>query len=193
MSLAIQGVGGYDTLYQNTLYPAYNASPVSPVTGADRVMRSDGSPDGKPVRTDQTDGTEAATPGKKVEKGECQTCKNRKYVDGSNENDVSFKTPGHIDPGNAASTVMAHEKEHVANAVAEGSKPNKQLVSATVTLHTSVCPECGRVYVSGGTTHTTMRTTKESSNSKDSSNPYIKLQRDMNRNLLAGMNFDMSA
>lgn len=182
MSLAIHGVGAYDTFY-----PVYNANPVSPVTGADRIMRGGGDP----VRTDKTDGTEAATSGRKVEKGECQTCKNRKYVDGSNENDVSFKTPGHIDPGNAASTVMAHEKQHVANAVAEGSKPNKQLVSATVTLHTSVCPECGRVYVSGGTTHTTMRTTK-ASNPK-ALNPYAKLQRDMNRNLLAGMNFDMSA
>lgn len=187
MSLAISGVGGYDTLY-----PVYNTNPVYPVTGADRIMRGDTDPvkldaSGKPVRTDQTTGTEDAKSGRKVEKGECQTCKNRKYVDGSNENDVSFKTPGHIDPGNAASTVMAHEKQHVANAIAEGSKPNKQLVSATVTLHTSVCPECGRVYVSGGTTHTTMRTTKESTN------PYAKLQRDMNRNFLAGMNFDMSA
>ena len=30
-------------------------------------------------------------------KGECQTCKNRKYQDGSNEN-VSFKSASHISP-----------------------------------------------------------------------------------------------
>lgn len=175
MSLSISGIGGYDTFY-----PVYNASPVSPVMGTDRVMRGAEGVGG-------TEGTDASNPGKKVQKGECQTCKNRKYVDGSNEGDVSFKTPGHIAPETSASTVMSHEMEHVSNAIAEGSKPNKQLVSATVTLHTSVCPECGRVYVSGGTTHTTIRTTKKTEN------PYVKLQRDMNRNLLAGMNFDMSA
>lgn len=178
MSLSIHGIsgaGGYDTFY-----PVYNASPVSPVTGTNPVTRGAGAVSG-------TEETDASSPGKKVGKGECQTCKNRKYVDGSNEGDVSFKTPGHIAPEASASTVMAHEREHVSNAVAEGNKPNKQLVSATVTLHTSVCPECGRVYVSGGTTHTTMRSTKEISN------PYEKLQRDMNRNFLAGMNFDMTA
>ena len=30
---------------------------------------------------------------------ECQTCKNRKYVDGSNEANVSFKNAAHISPG----------------------------------------------------------------------------------------------
>lgn len=163
-------IGGYDTFF-----PVYNTNPVSPVSPADAVTRG-------------TNGTSAAQSGKKVEKGECQTCKNRKYVDGSNESDVSFKTPGHIDPGSSAATVMSHEREHVANAVAEGNKANKELVSATITLHTSVCPECGRVYVSGGTTHTRIKTTGESS-----SNPYERLQQNMNRYLLSGMNFDMSA
>lgn len=86
----------------------------------------------------------------KVKKGECQTCAKRKYVDGSNEFNVSFKAPGHISPEDSAAKVMAHEQQHVANAIAEGSKPNKELISATVSLHTSVCPECGRTYVSGG-------------------------------------------
>lgn len=162
-------IGGY-----NTFFPVYNTNPVSPVSPADAVTRG-------------SDGTSAVQSGKKVEKGECQTCKNRKYVDGSNENDVSFKAPGHIDPGSSAATVMSHEREHVANAVAEGNKPNKELLSATVTLHTSVCPECGRVYVSGGTTHTQIRTTNQSSN------PYDRLQQNMNRHLLSGMNFDISA
>lgn len=169
MSLSISGVGGYDTFY-----PVYNTNPVSPVTGSERVTRG-------------TEGVTDTGKGKKVEKGECQTCKNRKYVDGSNESDVSFKTPGHIAPENSAATVMAHEQEHVANAIAKGNETGKELVSATVTLHTSVCPECGRVYVSGGTTHTAIRSTSEPSN------PYVQLQQNMNRNLLAGMNFDMSA
>lgn len=168
MSLSIFAASGYDTLF-----PAYSDVRVSPVQASENVTRG-------------AEATTSTTSGGKVGKSECQTCQNRKYVDGSNENDVSFKTPGHIAPENSASQVMAHEQEHVSNAIAEGNKPNKQLLSATVTLHTSVCPECGRVYVSGGTTHTRIRTT-------ESSNPYDQRQRDMNRALLAGMNFDKTA
>lgn len=88
---------------------------------------------------------------------ECQTCKNRKYQDGSDEM-VSFKTPGKISPGESYAKVMSHEQEHVANAVAEGNKANKDLVSATVSLKTAICPECGRAYIAGGTTRTIMKT-----------------------------------
>ncbi|MCR5584936.1 MAG: hypothetical protein K6F63_05825 [Lachnospiraceae bacterium] len=93
----------------------------------------------------------------------CETCENRMYVDGSNESDVSFKTPGHIDPSVSASKVMAHEREHVANAVQEGNKPDAKLISASVTLHTSICPECGRTYVSGGLTRTRIKHTTDGS------------------------------
>ena len=31
------------------------------------------------------------------------------------------------------------------------------MVSQSVTLHTAICPECGDVYVSGGTTRTTTK------------------------------------
>ncbi len=96
---------------------------------------------------------------KEVDDGHCETCEKRKYVDGSNENDVSFKTPGHIDPAVAASVVSAHEHMHVANAVQEGSKEGAELLYATVQLKTSVCPECGRTYVSGGVTRTAIRHT----------------------------------
>lgn len=88
---------------------------------------------------------------------ECQTCKNRKYKDGSNENDVSFKTPGHINPENSMAKVMSHEKEHVSNAFEKANKRNGEVVSATVTLKTARCPECGRSYVSGGVTNTMIR------------------------------------
>ena len=47
-------------------------------------------------------------------KGECQTCKNRKYQDGSNEN-VSFKSASHISPEAAGIRVAAHEAEHVSS------------------------------------------------------------------------------
>lgn len=104
---------------------------------------------------------------------ECQTCKNRKYVDGSNESDVSFKAPTHISPKNSAAMVMSHEQMHVSNARQEGSKENAELVSASVRLKTAVCPECGTSYVAGGVTNTTIKYTE--------SNPYEK-----NRKLLEG-------
>ena len=42
---------------------------------------------------------------------ECQTCKNRKYQDGSDEM-VSFKSAAHVSPQAAAGRVRAHEGEH---------------------------------------------------------------------------------
>lgn len=89
-------------------------------------------------------------------KAECQTCKSRTYVDRSDDIGVSFKTPGHISPEASAAVVASHEGEHVAAAVAEGAKPGNQLVSSSVRLHTDVCPECGKTYVSGGVTSTTI-------------------------------------
>lgn len=93
---------------------------------------------------------------------ECETCKNRTYVDGSNESDVSFKAPGHIAPEASASRVMSHEYEHVLNAYQEEQEEGKELVSVSVSLKTAICPECGRSYVAGGETRTIMRTGAES-------------------------------
>ena len=111
--------------------------------------------------------------GKPAEEAEedhkCETCENRTYVDGSNENDVSFKSPGHIAPEAAASRVMAHEYEHVRNAYQEDKEEGKELVSVSVSLKTAICPECGKTYVAGGETRTTMRNGVEE-------NPYAKQQ-----------------
>ncbi|MCL2067176.1 MAG: hypothetical protein FWG99_06890 [Treponema sp.] len=84
----------------------------------------------------------------------CQTCKNRKYVDKSNDPSVSFQSPTHISPGQAASAVMSHEREHVTNEQARAEREDRRVISQTVSLSTSVCPECGRIYVSGGVTRT---------------------------------------
>ena len=78
-------------------------------------------------------------------------------MDGSDEGNVSFKSPGHIAPEASAGVVMAHEKEHVANARREGNKPGNELISARVSLKTAICPECGRSYVAGGTTRTLIK------------------------------------
>lgn len=91
---------------------------------------------------------------KTQDKGECQTCKERKYQDGSDDPGVSFKTPAHIGPDQAAATVRGHEMEHVVREQAKAEGNDRKVVSQTVTLHNEICPECGRVYVSGGTTRT---------------------------------------
>lgn len=156
----ISGVSAYGGI--RDFYPIYSATPVDRVGSSGRV----------------TEGSE-----------ECQTCENRKYVDGSNESDVSFKTPTHISPENASAAVLSHEKMHLSNAVAEGSKENKELVSASISLKTSICPECGKTYVAGGETRTTIRTTS----GEENANPYAKKQAQLDYLMSAGKNFDISA
>jgi len=85
---------------------------------------------------------------------ECETCKNRKYVDGSNDPSVSFQTPAKLSPQEAMSAVAAHEGEHVRNEQLKADRDGRKVVSQSVSIHTSICPECGRVYVSGGQTKT---------------------------------------
>lgn len=113
---------------------------------------------------------------------ECQTCKNRKYKDGSDEM-VSFKTPQHVSPDSAASAVRAHEQEHVSNAYKKAATDNGKVISASVSIHTAVCPECGRTYVSGGTTHTQIKYYNED-------NPYQQDLKSADRAKYTGMNLD---
>lgn len=89
-----------------------------------------------------------------IEEGECQTCENRKYQDGSDDMGVSYQTPTNIKPEQAASAVRGHEMEHVYREQAKAEREGRKVVSQTVTMHTEICPECGDVYVSGGTTRT---------------------------------------
>ncbi len=91
---------------------------------------------------------------KKIGIIECQTCAERTYVDGSDDPGVSFKTPTQIDPNQAASAVMGHEMEHVTNEQADARSEGREIISQSVSIHTSTCPECGINYVSGGTTKT---------------------------------------
>ena len=102
------------------------------------------------------DGTEERkSPAEVMEAGECETCERRKYQDGSDDPGVSFQSPTRISPEQAASTVRGHEQEHVVRERAEAEREGRKVVSQRVEIHTDVCPECGRVYVSGGTTYTT--------------------------------------
>ena len=61
-----------------------------------------------------------------AEDGRCKTCEERKY----------------------------HEMEHVYREQAKAQREGRKVVSQTVTLHNAICPECGKVYISGGTTRT---------------------------------------
>ena len=116
---------------------------------------------------------------------ECQTCKERKYQDASNEN-VSYKAATHISPDAAGAAVVAHEGEHVANAYQKAAQGEGEVVSANVSIHTSVCPECGRNYVSGGTTSTVIRYSNES-------NPYQQEKKAQDAANLIGSNIDYVA
>lgn len=68
---------------------------------------------------------------------ECQTCKNRKYQDGSDEM-VSFKSAAHISPQAAAGRVRAHEGEHVSNAYDKAAQKNGTVVYASG-FHPHLC------------------------------------------------------
>lgn len=133
----------------------------------------------------QHDAVATDTIGRTSSPEECQTCKKRKYMDGSDEN-VSYKAPSHISPNAAGSAVRAHESEHVANAYDKAAENNGKVLSASVSIHTAVCPECGRTYVSGGTTTTTIRYS-------DESNPYQKQQKALDALRFTGNNIDYVA
>ena len=112
----------------------------------------------------------------------CETCATRKYQDGSNEN-VSFKAASHVSPEAAGAAVRAHEGEHVANAYDKAAQKGGKVMQASVAIHTAVCPECGRTYVSGGTTTTRISYPNES-------NPYQKALKARDAAAFKGMNFD---
>lgn len=116
---------------------------------------------------------------------ECQTCKERKYKDGSDEN-VSFKAAAHISPEASASRVMSHEKEHVANAYEKAAKGNGKVISASVSIHTEICPECGRSFVAGGETNTKIKYSNEE-------NPYQQQKKSQDAISLIGARVDYVA
>lgn len=168
-------IGSIGNSYDNITYPKINYGNAS-VNAAFSVS---------------TDLSEKLSPGeekilKRLGQIECKTCANRTYVDGSNEGNVSFKTPGHISPEASYAAVSSHESEHVANAKSEDAKPGSKLVSASVSLQTATCPECGVSYVSGGTTRVQMKYANED-------NPYQKDKKAWDAILFKGANINLVA
>lgn len=129
---------------QQELQPSGN--PEKKVIENQKELQPLDEPEEKTVEQEKTEEPE--------EDQECQTCEKRKYQDGSTDPGVSFKTPGHIDPEESAATVRGHEMEHVVNNRAKAMRENREIISQSVTLSTAICPECGTVYTSGGTTRT---------------------------------------
>lgn len=97
---------------------------------------------------------EAADIKRRFDSFECQTCKNRRYQDDSDDSGVSFQSATHIAPSAAYSAVRSHENEHVARNKTQAEQNGQKIAFQTVTIHHAICPECGRSYVSGGVTHT---------------------------------------
>lgn len=120
-----------------------------------RIRYLDGEAENGLKAEDDSEGSK--TPREVMEEAECQTCKNRKYQDGSDDPGVSFKTATNVAPELAAAAVRGHEQEHVVREQAKAQREDRKVVSQSVTIHTAICPECGDVYVSGGTTRTTTK------------------------------------
>ena len=95
--------------------------------------------------------------------GECQTCANRRYQDGSDDPGVSFKTASKIS-GNAEAAVRSHEYEHVNRNQAKAEREGREIVYQSVVIKHAICPECGTSYVAGGETTTVTKAKVDNDN-----------------------------
>ncbi len=95
--------------------------------------------------------------------GGCETCSTRRYQDNSMDSGVSFQSPTRISPQQASSTVVSHEKEHFTREAVKAEVENKDVLVNSIRIHSAICPECGKAYVSGGETTTVTRTRKNES------------------------------
>lgn len=178
-------IGEISTSYNGfNPYTGVNAYASAYDAAAGSAAPSDEASEEHPIIRNPGESTEKQA-GRKSSPAECKTCKERKYQDGSDE-DVSFKAPAHIDPNAAAARVRSHEQEHVSNAYKKAAQNNGKVVSCNVSIHTSICPECGRTFVSGGTTATQIKYFNED-------NPYQKEMKSSDAaNKYRGMNVDIA-
>jgi len=80
----------------------------------------------------------------------CETCSNRRYQDVSNDPGVSFQAPTRLTPGQAATAVPSHEREHYNRETARANQDGRDILHNSIRIFMDVCPECGVQYVSGG-------------------------------------------
>lgn len=164
-------VGGTPMIVRQSVQTEWVRQPADQTAGAPAANRAAEAAKAAPSLgpTAQPEGADKAYEGAlsgalgkgRFDHNECQTCKNRRYQDGSDDPGVSFKIPGKIDADNAQSVVRSHEYEHVARERSKALRTGREVVSQSVSLHTGICPECGRVYISGGTTRTVTQKSDE--------------------------------
>ncbi len=104
---------------------------------------------------------------------ECETCANRRYQDDSSDSGVSFQAPTRLTPQQASSAVVSHEKEHFTREASRAKSENKDVLVNSIRIHSAICPDCGKAYISGGETTTVTKTRKN-----DSPSPIKEAQSD---------------
>ena len=114
--------------------------------------------DEKRPENNKTEEEKEADKKRRFDSFECETCKNRRYQDDSNNSGVSFQTPTKVAPSAADAAVRAHENEHVVRNRNKAERNGMKIVSQSVTIQKAICPDCGRLYTAGGLTRTLMRT-----------------------------------
>lgn len=159
ISNSAAGFGGAS--YGTAIYRKNTADGTNAATGTEPLNGSSMLPNVKNSVPQNGKISEEADRKRRFDSFECQTCKNRKYQDGSDDSGVSFQTPTRVDPKAAGAAVRGHEQEHVSRNRSKAEREGREIVSQSVTIHTNICPECGRVYVSGGTTKTTTKNASE--------------------------------
>ncbi len=97
---------------------------------------------------------------KKDKDYQCKTCENRVYQDESGDTGVSFQSARHISASNAAFAVNSHENEHYTRESAKAEEEGKVVLKNDVKIFFSKCPECGKIYASGGETNTIVASKK---------------------------------
>lgn len=109
-------------------------------------------------RNKNSEETDKADKKRRFDSFECQTCKNRRYQDDSDDSGVSFQSATRVAPSAADMAVRSHENEHVVRNRNKAEQNGMKIVSQSVTIQRAICPECGRVYTAGGVTRTKMVT-----------------------------------
>jgi hypothetical protein len=141
---------GFNPFQYQYLYQPEGTAAVNPLTKDINQQQPASISDGGTIRNKSKSGE--ALQGEKYK--DCKTWKGRKYQDGSNDPGVSFKSATHVSPQSAALSVSAHESQHVQHEQTKAMREGKEVVFQSVQISTGICPECGRVYVSGGKTTT---------------------------------------
>jgi hypothetical protein len=126
----------------------------------------DASPEGEHPETDLEQALRRKTM-------ECQTCKNRKYQDGSDDSAVSYQSPTKLGSGNVEAAVRSHEREHVIRNNAKAEQEGGKVTHSSVSITHAYCPECGRRYVSGGETFTRTVTPGENKKAQENYGQFI--------------------